>query len=157
MNEVKELIRKLATDPKGKELLGAAKEPKTMEEAADMYLGFAKELGVEVSREEILAFLQLKEKNQQEAAAKAEESVKMTLDDAALDKVAGGSTYTLCDETFNAGEWCWASDSCSLVITCYTPEPVKEGADDNMWPKFSFNDSDDDFTEVIFNPNAGNK
>ena len=119
MNDVKKFFRVLATNPRGKELAAAAKVPDNAEEAVEMYLGIAKELGVSVSRENILEFVRQKEKLQLAASAKAEASVKEALDEAVLDSVAGGAADTQCQDSFDAGEWCWFTDSCAVLITSY--------------------------------------
>ena len=45
--------------------------------------------------------------------------LKEALDEAALDNVAGGEKLDGCESTADSGEWCWFSDSCSLVINYY--------------------------------------
>ena len=152
MNEVQELIRKLAMDPKGKELLAGAKEPETIREVADMYLGFAKELGIEVSREEILAFMRQKEKAQQAASEKAEKAVKVALEEQDLEKVAGGAE---CADTYQEGEMCWFTDSCSIIIKSYSGsgESAKDESakDADLW----FYHVDDGWLEVSRDAPAG--
>ena len=134
MNEVREFFKAFSADPRGKELLKAAKEPKTAEEAADMYVGIAKELGVSVSREEMMEFVQAREKDQQAETARAQSAVKTAVEEEELDRVAGGlGDNLICMDTFSPHEWCWANDSCTYLINIYTndvkadPKPVPEG------------------------------
>ena len=101
MNDVKEFFKKLATDPKGKELLKATKEPDTADEAANLYVGIAKELGANVSREDMLIFVQANEKEQRRAAEKAVADVKVALADSELENVAGGAEGDACESTQN--------------------------------------------------------
>ena len=119
MNEVKKFFMALAADPRGKELVAAAKVPDNAEEAVDIYLGIAKELGISVSRENIIEFVRQKEKLQLATSAKAETSLKEALDEAVLDSVSGGTVETQCQDTFNAGEWCWFTDFCAVLISSY--------------------------------------
>ena len=74
-------------------------------------------------KEYFTSFLQVKEKIQQEKAAKAEESMKTALDENDLEHVAGGTGKNAgCDSTYTEDEWCWFSDSCSLLISDYDDE-----------------------------------
>ena len=105
-------------------LFKVAKEPASIEEAAELYADIAAKTGTSIPKDAILAFLKEKEVSQQAQSAKAEGAVKQALDEEALDAVAGGDGgyvkhNTACDTTFDPGEWCWFSDSCSLVISYY--------------------------------------
>ena len=135
MNEVKELLEKLKKDPKAIELLKAAKEPATIEEAADLYVSIGNQLGINVTRAAVLAYLKGRQVLQQKLTENAEKSVKEALGDEALEAVAGGGELA-CESTYDHnGEWCWASDSCSLVINYYDkPEgnsPYVSSTDDS--------------------------
>ena len=118
MSQAKEFLKALVTDAKAKELLKNMKEPSTVEEAADEYIGLAKELGfADVTKENILAFLKAEEKNLKEKAEKNAELVREPLDDKDLEAVSGGTDG--CQDTFRPGEWCTITDSCSYVIRYY--------------------------------------
>ena len=60
----------------------------------------------------------------------AADTVREALDDEALDAVAGGTEYekqnAACDTTYDKGEWCWFSDSCSVVINYYDDSSTKK-------------------------------
>jgi hypothetical protein len=96
----------------------------SVEEAAELYAGIAAKTGFSIPKDAILAFLKEKEVSQQAQSAKAEGAVKEALDEASLEAVAGGTEYEKknpgCDTTYDKGEWCWFSDSCSLVISYYS-------------------------------------
>jgi hypothetical protein len=102
-------------------MMKAAKEPPNMEEAAAQYAEIAEKAGISVTKEAIQELLEEKEKVQQAATAKAESAVKEALDPEDLDQVAGGKDPR-CADSFNRGEWCWFTDSCSYVINSYSDQ-----------------------------------
>ena len=133
MEEIKKFFETLKTNPKGKELLTAAKEPATLEEAADLYVGIAEKLGVSLSKENMIKFLQAREKYQQAISEKAEGAVKEALEEKDLDTVAGGAGgATQCADTFAPGEWCFITDSCAFVINYYDEAAI--GQDGSTCP-----------------------
>lgn len=119
MNEVRNFLKALNENPTAKELMKAAKEPANAEEAAALYADIAEKAGIAVSKETIAEFLKTKEKNQQQATAAAEGAVKAALSEDDLDNVAGGGANEQCASTYDEGEWCWFSDSCSYVVSYY--------------------------------------
>ena len=119
MNELKELLAKLKKDPKAIELLKAAKEPATIDEAADLYVSIGNQLGIKVSREAVLAYMKSRQALQQKVTENAEKNVKKALDEEDLDAVAGGGELACASTYDHSGEWCWVSDSCSMVINYY--------------------------------------
>ena len=123
MSEVKDFLKALNENPKAKELIKAAKEPANAEEAAALYADIAEKAGICVSKETIQEFLKNKESRQQEVTAKAEGLVKAALGEDDLESVAGGGQDERCSSTFDKGEWCWFSDSCSYVISYYDDIP----------------------------------
>ena len=111
-------MKTLVSDPKAKELLKGLKEPANVEEAAERYASIAHQIGMDVKKEDIASCLKKAEEAKQSVAAKAEEAVKKALGDSDLDAVAGGAA-TNCADTFAPGEWCFFTDSCSVVINYY--------------------------------------
>ena len=91
MNEADVFLKALRTDPKAKELLKESGEPANAEEAAEQYAAIAEKLGFDVKKENILRFLNAKEKLHQAQTMNAESAVKEALDEEALDSVAGGA------------------------------------------------------------------
>ena len=158
MSDIHDSLKALSENEEAKKLFRAAKEPAGIEEAAELYADIAAKTGTDISKDAILAFLKEKEVSQQAQSAKAEGAVKQVLDEEALDEVAGGGNYenhnTACDTTFDPGEWCWFSDSCSLVISYYedgvgapiNTEPWNE--DDEKFLKDSLECYDDDTSSV---------
>lgn len=132
MSEVKDFLKALNENPKAKELIKAAKEPANADEAAALYADIAEKAGICVSKETIQEFLKNKESRQQEVTAKAEGLVKAALGEDDLESVAGGVQDERCSSTFDRGEWCWFSDSCSYVISYY--DDVSKNQDDYVDP-----------------------
>ena len=83
----------------------------------------AKELGIDVSREEMMAFVHAKENMQKAQTEKANQTVKEALGDHDLDQVAGGGAnggaLIYCKDTFEQGENCWFADDCNMIINDY--------------------------------------
>ena len=121
---IQKFLDAVRNDPKAKELIKAMPVPKDDKEASEGYVKIAKELGFDLTADEILAGLK-----SMEQAQKAQ-SEKVSLDDADLENVAGGVLG--CSTTHDPGEWCWFSDSCSYVITYYNDEKVDLGLDDDF-------------------------
>ena len=114
---VQKFMDAVRNDPRVKELLKAMPAPKNDSEGLECYVKIARELGFDLTADEILAGL-----NGMEQAQKAQ-SEKIGLDDADLEHVAGGVKMPNCASTYESdGEWCWFSDSCSYVISYYDTE-----------------------------------
>ena len=113
---MKDFLDKIKNDPEVKEMIKALPVPKNDEEALAGYQSVAKQLGFDLSKEDVIAALKALAEEQR---AKTD---KISLDDEALEHVAGGAGNELCHDTFDEGEWCWFTDSCSYVITDYSAE-----------------------------------
>jgi len=152
MNEIKEFLKAIVTDPRAKELLKGMKEPATTEEAVEQYVMIAKKLGLSISREAILEYVSIREKVQQKQTAKAESEVKTALDEDALDSVAGGGDgdNSGCDSTTKDAdeEWCWFSDACNHVVTFYETVPNEPNYQYSTWDMCDDN-AGDFWVEVI--------
>lgn len=118
MSTVKDFVQALTTNPKAAELLKEAGEPANIEEAAALYADIAEKAGISVSGKIIREMLEGREAIQKNITAKAEGAVKEALAEAELDTVAGGQRPE-CASTYEPNEWCWVSDSCSVIITSY--------------------------------------
>ena len=121
MSEIKDFLKALSENPEARKLMQEAKEPANAEEAAALYAEIAEKTGISVTEDAIRKLLEEKEKIQQAATAKAEGAVKESLDLKDLDAVAGGKDPR-CEDSFIPGEWCWFSDSCSVIITSYSDQ-----------------------------------
>ena len=122
--KVREFLKTLVTDPKARELLKGREEPKDGREAIRQYAEIAKELGISVSQKGLEAFLEAREKLQRKKTEEAGSAVREALSEDSLSSVAGGAD--ICSSTYESGEWCWVSDSCSAVITGYTLAPDED-------------------------------
>ena len=117
--KIGKLMEALQQNPKAQELAKNMKKPESDEEAAEAYAGLAKDLGFDLSADDLLKVLETKEQEQRfrtKNAALAVEKASLTEGD--LELVAGGKNE-YCDDTFTTGEWCWFNDSCSTLITVY--------------------------------------
>ncbi len=129
MEEIKKFLLAISKDQKVKDMMKGSEEPKTMEEASELYYGIAQKLGCKFSKEELLETMKKVENAKKITAEKVKEKVKKALEEADLNVVAGGvctntvdadPIHSACQDTFNYGEWCWMSDSCSMVINDYS-------------------------------------
>ena len=129
MSDIYDSLKALSKNEEAKKLFKEAKEPAGIEEAAGLYADIAAKTGFSISKDAIMEFLKENEASRQAQSAKAEGAVKEALDEEALEAVAGGGDYVKqnpgCDTTYDPGEWCWFSDSCSLVISYYSDTPGK--------------------------------
>ena len=113
---VQKFLDAIRKDPKAKELIKAMPAPKSDAEAVEGYVRLAKDLGFDLTIDEIKAGLKALEEGQKN------ESDKVALDVDDLENVAGGANDG-CDDTHVPGEWCWFTDSCSYIITYYNMQP----------------------------------
>ncbi len=127
MDEVRKFIEALQNDPKAKELMDSIEVPVDDEKGIDVYLDLAKKLGFSFSREDILNWIQEKEKVCKARFEKAQASMKEELDLEKMSMVAGGKGDDSCEDTFNKGEWCWFNDSCDHAFNVYRCVNVSDG------------------------------
>lgn len=136
----KDFLDVIRNHPNLKELLKDLPAPKNDREAVAQYRKIAKDLGFDLSPDEIFASLKALEKEQRE------KTDKVALDGTALDQVAGGApgdNYgSLCGSTFVEGEWCWFSDYCSAVISNYD-QVIKETNIEKAFDVCRYMDTDD--------------
>ena len=112
------ILDELRTEPRTAELLKGKEAPKTPEEAVEMYAAVAKELGYDLTAEELTAYIR-----EQDAARKARteeraEAVRR-LDDSEIAAVTGGGEHADCKDTFKDYENCWFNDACDMVMNSY--------------------------------------
>ena len=120
---VQKFLDAMLHDPKAKELIKAMPAPKNDTEAAEGYLKLAKDLGYDLTIEEIIAGLKTLEQEKKTQSAK----VALDMDD--LENVAGGANDG-CADTHSPGEWCWFTDSCDYVISFYGDDSPGGDGDD---------------------------
>ena len=118
MDKVREFLDAVRNDLRAQEMMKAMPAPKNDMEAMESYVKIAKELGFDLTSDEILAGL--KGMTQEQKA----QTGKVSLDDADVENVAGGAGDPRCADTFDQDEWCWFSDSCSYLISFYDDQPA---------------------------------
>ena len=126
MNDINNFVKAFSENPEARKMMSEAKEPANAAEAAELYAEIAEKAGISVTRETVQKLLEEKEKNQKAATAKAESAVKEALTLKDLDAVAGGVQDPTCGSSYSPGEWCWFSDSCSVVINYYNDHDITQ-------------------------------
>ncbi len=148
MDQKEKFLEAILNDPKAKELARSKKAPKNDEESLKSYCEIAKELGFDLKKEEVLqVVVELAKKQRAKTAATAETVKKAELGEEDLEHVAGGTDP--CEDTYESGEWCWFSDSCSLVITGYEAEPQPEPCEGLQLTTDKVGDFFDDVDEFV--------
>ena len=136
MEKINAFLDTVRNNPEAKERMKAMPAPKNDQEAAEGYVRIAKELGFDLTADEILAGLKGMEQKQKAQAD------KVALDAGDLDNVAGGANPG-CDDTHSPGEWCWFSDSCSVIISYYDEQPQETEPADDLFGRATFHDGDE--------------
>ncbi len=126
MEEVIRFLNALKENPEMQALLKDQPKPANDEEAAAIYARIAEKAGYSVTKEDILRAQQDLESGRKKQTEADTGLVKAALDEADLDQVAGGELYE-CDSTYKVeGEWCWFSDSCSVIVLYYDDDKKRE-------------------------------
>ncbi len=137
----KDFLDAIRNNPNLKEQLKDLPAPKNDQEAVAQYQKIAKDLGFDLSADEIFTSLSALEKEQRE------KTEKVALDDSALENVAGGAPGdyygSICADSFQEGEWCWFTDSCAVVISDYS-EYIKNSKIENAFGVCRYLDKDAD-------------
>ena len=124
MEKVKEFLEALRKNPRRKELCGGT-EPKTEEEAIQIYLKAAEAMGFSLTAEELTEGMKALEEEQKAKTGKAEAGVS-ELDLAAMEAVTGGKKgHKDCEDTFKDKENCWWEDGCDSYINDYATYKCK--------------------------------
>ena len=123
MDNIEKLFESLKSD-ETKALFREIPKPKNPEEYVRILLGIAEKQNISVTPEELDKALKEKEQEQMKATAAAEEQVKVSLDENALNMVAGGDgRHADCQDTWGAedgeDENCWFNDKCNYVWNSY--------------------------------------
>ena len=108
-------LRELKTNEKAKELLQGRERPKTKEDAIKAYAEVAKELGEDISPEDITqALKEIEAEIHQKTEAVSSDMVELEDDD--VENVAGGTIE--CGEPMQRliNRFCWDNDVCSIYI-----------------------------------------
>ena len=114
----RELIEKMLRDPKAWELMKGKDRPKNPEEEITVYAEIARELGLNLTAEDIGAYIRHAEQACRDRTEKAADMVQ-ELPDEELDQVAGGKDNPSCMETYQDYENCWYTDGCDNIFQIY--------------------------------------
>ena len=112
-------LRELRTNEKAKELLQGMEKPKNKDDAIKAYAEVAKELGEDISAEDITqALKEIEAEIHQKTEAVSANMIDLEDDD--LEDVAGGTTPLPssggCGLTQKILDMCWKNDVCSVGI-----------------------------------------
>ena len=116
--KIKVFLSELKAHPRAAELLNGRETPNTPEEAAEFYAGIAKELGYDLTAEELAAYIGEQNAAHRERTDGNAEEVSR-LDDSELAAVAGGKDHPDCKDTYKDAENCWFKDACDIVMLHY--------------------------------------
>ena len=108
-------LRELRTNEKAKELLQGRERPKNKDDAIKAYAEVAKELGEDISAEDITqALKEIEAEIHQKTEAVSADMVELEDDD--VENVAGGTIE--CGEPMQRliNRFCWDNDVCSIYI-----------------------------------------
>ena len=101
MENAKKFFEEIAKTEETKALFASIEAPKTEEERIAAYVDIAKKLGIELTAEEVKAYL--------ESTA---EVATGEIDDDELEQLVGGGENVGCADTFQHRENCWWNDGC---------------------------------------------
>ena len=104
-------LRELKTNEKAKELLQGRERPKNKEDAIKAYAEVAKELGEDISAEDIAQALEeIEAEIHQKTEAVSVDKVEVNNGD--VEVVACGKDHPECENTVDYSDWCGLNDWC---------------------------------------------
>ena len=135
MNQAITFLKELQHNPEAKNLTANIKIPENEAEAVRAYVALAEKLGYNLTAEEIQAGAKTLAEEQRRKTKQAVSDVeKAPLSEEALETVAGGDKGdyygNTCASSYTEGEWCWFSDSCSMLINDMSFEPSPYNIDE---------------------------
>ena len=122
MKNIANMVEEIRNNPEAKELLDKNAKPTTKEETIKVYADIAKQLGIDLTEEELKEYLRAMEKQQAEKTAARAEAVEKVADDE-LAGVAGGVDVYECEGQFwKKHEYCQYSflneENCTITDGC---------------------------------------
>jgi len=116
MENITKLMDELKDNPKVQALFDNAADPETLEEEVKVYADAAKELGIDVTEDELKEYVQ-KVEAEQKAKTEADAASVAELDAGSLEKVSGGKE--ICTFSYKDKENCWRQDGCDIIFIKY--------------------------------------
>ena len=116
MENAKKFFEEVLKTKEAQTLLASVEKPKTEQEIMEAYLDVAKKLNVELTAEDIQAYITA-------SSACVEDTDAVEVDDKELERIAGGRAchvFNTCKDTYLQQENCWWNDGCDQVYNGYT-------------------------------------
>ena len=110
MENAKKFFEEVAKTEEAKALFASMEAPKDEKERILAYIEIANKLGIPLTTEGIVAYLQ---------AVANQEPAEGELDDEELQQLVGGGENTDCKDTYMHKENCWRTDGCDMVNNHY--------------------------------------
>lgn len=117
MEKVEKFLEDLKSQ-KGLELLQKRDRPSDAEAACRTYAEIAKEMGHDVSEDDLVAYAKAMDGMRRGKTGAAVEQVE-ALSDQELGEVAGGGDNPECKDTYKQRENCWHDDGCDVAYNHY--------------------------------------
>ena len=108
MENAKKFFEEVIKTEEAKAIISSLAKPETEKERIETYLDIAKKLGVQLTTEDIFAYLD---------AAAAVAAGTGEVDDEELAQLTGGGD--VCADTFQQAENCWWNDGCDIILNDY--------------------------------------
>ena len=117
--KVQAFLEALKDDPKVQEMVREIPEPETPSERIHAYAKIAKNLGYDLSDEDLRAFIADQEQILQAKAQSTAQGLE-ELPEEELSEVAGGGDHPDCKDTYKDKENCWVTDGCDIINNHYS-------------------------------------
>ena len=108
MENAKKFFEEIIKTEEAKALFDCAKKPETEDERIEAYVDIASQLGIEITKEEVLAYFDEKLNN----------STSSEIDDDEMAHFSGGRD-SRCINSYKDRENCWWNDGCDLYMNQY--------------------------------------
>ena len=121
IEKVQTFLNAIKTDPRAKELLEKTAKPMTGEDVLMVYVSVAKELGINVTEEELKDYLQKMVEQRKEKTGVQTKAVEKLADDELIGAAGGNHYYEndKCNDTYQSAENCWYNDGCDNTVNFY--------------------------------------
>ena len=128
MENAKKFFEEIIKTEEAKALFDCAKKPETEDERIEAYVDIAAQLGIEITKEEVLAYFDEKLNN----------STSSEIDDDEMAHFSGGRD-SRCINSYKDRENCWWNDGCDYVTNNYI-KYMCDWSDNGACALFNVND-----------------